>query len=61
MQADVTHSKISEGIEIIFTIFKKGASDKMSVFMYMCVGGVVRVCANIQLMTWDNNPEITTD
>lgn len=61
MQADVTHSKISEGIEIIFTIFKKGASDKnVSIYVYVCRGGV-RVCANIQLMTWDNNPEITTD
>lgn len=56
MRTDVTNSKISEGIEIIFTILRSKWQD---VSFNVCGG--LRVCANIQLMTWDYNPEFTTD
>lgn len=54
MQTGVTYSKNSEGIEIIFYNLTEQVT-KMSVFVGF------QACANIQLMTWDYDPEFTTD
>lgn len=43
--------KFLKALRSFLQSLKKEQVTKMSVFMYMCVGGVVRVCANIQLMT----------